>query len=221
MRLMTKSFVIIMVMLCAVALGLALSQAGAQANKEKLMNPATLTEKAPDTFQAKFDTTKGTFLIEVTRAWAPAGADRFYNLVKNGYYDDCRFFRVVARFMVQFGINGDPKLNTVWSQARIKDDKVLQSNKRGYVYRAMAGPNTRTTQLFINFGDNAGLDSQGVRPLWQSKRRGNEGCRRALFCLWRGAQPGTGNIQMEGNAFLDKNFPKLDSIKSAVIFSGK
>ncbi len=151
MRLMVKSFMTILALPCVVALGPGFPQAEAQAIKEKLMNPAALTEKAPETFQAQFDTTKGTFLIEVTRAWAPAGADRFYNLVKNGYYDNCRFFRVMSGFMAQFGINGDPKLNTVWNQARIKDDKVLQSNKRGYVSYATAGPNSRTTQLFINF----------------------------------------------------------------------
>ena len=173
MRLMAKSSLTILALLCAVALGSGISQAGAQATKEKLMNPAALTEKAPDKFEAKFDTTKGSFTVEVTRAWAPNGADRFYNLVKNGYFDNCRFFRVVSGFMVQFGINGDPKLNTVWNQARIPDDKVQQSNKRGYVTFATAGPNTRTTQVFINFVDrNSFLDSQGFAPFGKVNEEG-------------------------------------------------
>jgi peptidyl-prolyl cis-trans isomerase A (cyclophilin A) len=219
MRLMAKSFMTILALLCAVTLGLGFQQAEAQATKEKLMNPATLTEKAPETFQAKFETTKGTFLIEVTRAWAPAGADRFYNLVKNGYYDNCRFFRVISGFMAQFGINGDPKLNTVWREARIKDDKVLQSNKRGYVSYAMAGPNTRTTQLFISFADNSGLDPQGFAPFGKVSAEGMKVVD-ALFSGY-GESPDQGNVQMQGNTYLDKNFPKLDYIKSAVIFSPK
>ena len=103
-------------------------------------------------------------MIEVHRDWAPNGADRFYNLVKNGFYDNVRFFRVISGFMVQFGISGDPKVSAPWREARIKDDPVKQSNKRGYITYAMAGPNTRTTQVFINFGDNASLDSQGFSP---------------------------------------------------------
>src|SRR5215470_2504892 len=124
--------------------------AGQAANLEKmskLRNPVALTEQAPATFNANFDTSKGAFVITVHRDWAPNGADRFYNLVKNGFYDDVRFFRVIDGFMAQF-----------------KDDPVKQSNKRGYVVFATAGPNTRTTQLFINFGDNAALDKQGFSP---------------------------------------------------------
>ncbi len=220
MRLIASSSITILALLCAAALGLDYQQAESQASKEKLMNPAALTEKAPDTFQAKFETTKGTFLIEVTRAWAPAGADRFYNLVKNGYYDNCRFFRVVSGFMAQFGIHGDPKLNTAWREARIKDDKVLQSNKRGYVSYAMAGPNTRTTQLFINYSDrNAGLDSQGFSPFGKVSAEGMKVVD-ALFSGY-GESPDQGSIQMQGNTYLDKSFPKLDYIKSAVIFNPK
>src|SRR6478752_2661406 len=123
-----------------------------------LSNPAALTEQAPATYKVKFDTTKGAFVVQVTRAWAPIGADRFYNLVKNGFYDNVRFFRVISGFMVQFGINGDPGVMAKWRDAPMKDDPVTQSNKRGTITFAMAGPNTRTSQVFINFADNANLD---------------------------------------------------------------
>ena len=139
--------------------------AAGEAAKKKLLNPAQLNEEAPETFQAKFTTSKGDFVIEVTRAWAPNGADRFYNLVKNGYYNDCRFFRVISDFMVQFGINGDPALNQVWSPAQFTDDPVKESNKRGYVTFAMSSlPNSRTTQVFINYKDNSFLDAQRFAP---------------------------------------------------------
>ncbi|MEW6367448.1 MAG: peptidylprolyl isomerase [Acidobacteriota bacterium] len=208
-----------------VALALAVAPIYATPNKEKLMNPAQLNEKAPEVFRAKFDTTKGTVVVEVTRAWAPVGADRFYNLVKNGYYDGCRFFRVIAGFMAQFGINGDPGLNTVWRESRIKDDPVKQSNKRGYITFATAGPNTRTAQLFINYSDrNAGLDSQGFAPFGKvvegmdvvdSFYSGyGEGAP-------RGNGPDQGRAQAEGNAYLEKSFPKLDYIKTAVIAPGE
>jgi len=218
MRLRTRSFSAVLALLCAVALGLAVKLAGAQSGKEKLMNPATLTEAAPDVYKAQFETTRGVFVIEVTRAWAPAGADRFYNLVKNGYYDNCRFFRVVPDFMVQFGINGNPNLNAVWRQARIPDDKVKQSNKKGYITFATSGPNSRTTQVFINFKDNAGLDAQGFAPFGKVV----EGMKvvDSIYSVY-GETPQQGRIQMEGNAYLEKSFPKLDYIKSAVIVSGK
>lgn len=224
MRLMTKGLVTVLVLLCAVALGLAFQQAGAQANKEKLMNPASLTEKAPDVFQAKFETTKGAFVIEVTRAWAPSGADRFYNLVKNGYYDNCRFFRVLSGFMAQFGINGDPKLNAVWNRANIKDDPVKQSNKRGYVTYAQAPvPDSRSNQVFINFKDNSFLDTQRFAPFGKVLADGMKVVD-SLYAAYGegppdGVGPDQGRIQMEGNAYLEKSFPKLDYVKSAVIVS--
>lgn len=223
MRLKAMTLGTIAVALCAVALG---SAAGPQTkpNMEKLMNPAQLNETAPDKFQAKFETSKGEFLVEVTRAWAPYGADRFYNLVKNGYYNNCRFFRVIDNFMVQFGINGDPKLNAVWSQARIKDDPVKQSNNRGYITYAMAGPNTRTTQLFINYRNNAGLDSQGFSPFGKVVK-GMDVVDSIYSGYGEGAPSGNGPaqhlIQQQGNAYLEKNFPKLDYIESATIVTSE
>ena len=129
-----------------------------------LDNPAALREQAPATFKVRFDTSKGLFVVEVTRAWAPKGADRFYNLVKNGFYDNVRFFRVISGFMVQFGINGDPATMARWRTAQISDDPVSQSNKRGTITFATAGPNTRTSQVFINFADNSNLDGMGFAP---------------------------------------------------------
>jgi peptidyl-prolyl cis-trans isomerase A (cyclophilin A) len=187
----------------------------------KLTDPAALNETAPDTYRAKFTTSKGDFVIEVTRAWAPHGADRFYNLVKNGFYDDQRFFRVVYGFMVQWGIHGDPSLNSVWSVARIPDDPVTQKNLRGYVTFAMAGPNTRTSQVFINFADkNTSLDSQGFAPLGKVVE-GMEVVNKLFSAYGEGAPSGHGpdqnRIQKEGNAYLTKSFPKLDFIKTATL----
>src|ERR1700683_2813859 len=129
-----------------------------------LLHPATLTAKAPAIFEVKFVTTKGDFVVQVTRAWAPLGADRFYNLVKHGFFTDAAFFRNLSGFMVQFGLNADPAVNKAWQNANIKDDPGKQSNAPGMITFATAGPNTRTTQLFINFGNNTFLDSQGFSP---------------------------------------------------------
>ena len=191
------------------------------ATNQKLLNPAALNAQAPATYKVNFQTSKGDFVIEVTRAWAPNGADRFYNLVKNGYYDGARFFRVIKDFMVQFGINGDPAVNAVWQEASIPDDPVQQSNKRGMVTFAMRGPNTRTTQVFINYADrNAGLDNQGFSPFGvvvegmtvvdTHYADYGEGAP-------QGMGPDQGRSQSEGNAYLTKNFPNLDYIKKATI----
>ncbi len=208
-----------LVLFCAsLALGLAALLAPATAGN--LSDPASLNEKAPATYKVKFDTSKGTFVVEVHRDWAPNGADRFYNLVKNGYYNDTRFFRVISDFMVQFGINGDPKLNRVWRDANIKDDPVKASNKRGMITFATAGPDTRTTQVFINFGNNAGLDDQGFAPFGQVIS-GMEVVD-SLYAGYgegapRGDGPDQGLIQSQGNAYLNKDFPKLDYIKTATV----
>jgi peptidyl-prolyl cis-trans isomerase A (cyclophilin A) len=204
--------------LAALALGLVAGANAAAAGS--LSDPAALNAKAPDVYQAKFDTSKGPFVVEVHRDWAPRGADRFYNLVKNGFYDNARFFRVIEGFMVQFGINGDPSVAGAWRDADIKDDPVKQSNERGTITFATAGPNTRTTQVFINFGDNAGLDGQGFSPFGKVVS-GMEVVDSLYGGYGEGAPngngPDQGRIQSQGNAYLEQGFPKLDFIKTATI----
>jgi peptidyl-prolyl cis-trans isomerase A (cyclophilin A) len=185
-----------------------------------LLAPDRLQERAPATFRVRFETTKGPFVVEVTRAWAPRGADRFYNLAKAGYFDDVTFFRVISGFMVQFGIHGQPEVAAAWRDASIPDDPVKESNRRGTLTFATAGPNTRTTQLFINFKDNTSLDGQGFAPFGKvvegmsvvdSIHAGyGEG---APY----GAGPDQGRAQTEGNAYFRRDFPKLDHIKTARI----
>jgi len=207
--------------LAALAAG-ATAMLSAQAPASKtanLRNPAAMKEKAPDTYKAKFDTSKGAFVVEVHRDWAPIGADRFYNLVKNGFFDDARFFRVISNFMVQFGINGNPSVSAIWRAPaqQLKDDPVTQSNKRGYITFATAGPNTRTTQVFINFRDNSGLDRQGFAPFGQVVEGMDEVVDK-LYADYAGkAQDQFVQILNQGNAFLNKEFPKLDYIKTASI----
>jgi peptidyl-prolyl cis-trans isomerase A (cyclophilin A) len=208
------------IVLFAAALALGVLGAQGAVRAGDLTNPESLNEKAPAVYKAKFDTSKGVFVVEVHRDWAPNGADRFYNLVKNGFYNDARFFRVISGFMVQFGINGDPKISAVWREANIKDDPVKESNKPGYITFATAGPNTRTTQVFINFGDNAGLDGQGFSPF--GKIVSGMEVVDALFSGYgegapRGDGPDQGLVQQRGNAYLEKSFPKLDFIRTATI----
>lgn len=208
------------IVLFAAALALGVLGAQGAVRAGDLTDPAALNEKAPAVYKAKFDTSKGVFVVEVHRDWAPNGADRFYNLVKNGFYNDARFFRVISGFMVQFGINGDPKISAVWREANIKDDPVKESNKPGYITFATAGPNTRTTQVFINFGDNAGLDGQGFSPF--GKIVSGMEVVDALFSGYgegapRGDGPDQGLVQQRGNAYLEKSFPKLDFIRTATI----
>jgi peptidyl-prolyl cis-trans isomerase A (cyclophilin A) len=185
-----------------------------------LSDPASLNEQAPAVYKAKFDTSKGSFVVEVHRDWAPNGADRFYNLVKNGFFNDARFFRVIDGFMVQFGINGDPKVSAVWQNADIPDDPVKQSNSRGMITFATAGPNTRTTQVFINFGDNASLDGQGFSPF--GKVVSGMDVVDSLYAGYgegapSGRGPNQGIVQSLGNDYLGKAFPKLDYITKASI----
>jgi len=189
---------------------------GVDVSKAKLRTPAALTEQAPATFKAKFDTSKGPFVIEVTRSWSPKGADRFYNLVKNGFFDDTRFFRVVPDFMVQFGINGDPAIQKNWANANIQDDPKGQSNKRGFVTFAKTGqPNSRSTQIFINFKDNGFLDAQGFTPFGRVISGMDEVV--AKITSQYGESPNQGMIQSQGNTYLNKDFPKLDFVKKATI----
>jgi len=192
----------------------------AAAPSARLLNPAALNAKAPAVYKAQFTTTKGDFVIEVHRDWAPLGADRFYNLVRAGYFNGDYFFRVLSGFMAQVGINPDPAVNKVWLNANIKDDPVKESNKRGMVSFATAGPNTRTTQIFINYGDNIRLDSMGFAP-FGTVIDGMDVVEKLYSGYGEGAPQGQGpdqqKVQEEGKAYLEKNFPQLDIIKSARI----
>jgi len=201
----------------------AATPAPAKTAPSALANPAAATERAPARFRARFDTTKGPFVIEVQRDWAPRGADRFYNLVKAGYFDDVRFFRVIQGFMVQFGIHGNPAVGGAWREASIPDDPVTQSNRRGMVTFATAGPNTRTTQVFVNFKDNTFLDGQGFAPFG----RVVEGMDvvDSLYAGYgegapRGAGPRQDRAQAEGNAYFRQDFPKLDAVRTARLVKG-
>ncbi len=184
------------------------------------LNPALLKAKAPELFKAKFTTTKGDFVVEVHRDWAPLGADRFYNLVKSGFFTDVAIFRVLPGFMAQFGISGNPKVAAAWMNANIKDDPVKESNTRGKITYAMGGPNTRTTQVFINFGNNARLDSAGFSP-FGNVIEGMEIVDQFYSGYGEGAPdgngPAQGKVQSEGNAYLTKSFPLLDRIVTAKI----
>lgn len=211
---MIRTFAVALSLGCALAVTPALSQSA------NLANPAALTEPAPANYKVRFETTKGAFVVDVTRDWAPNGADRFYNLVKNGFFDETRFFRVIAGFMVQFGIHGNPQVAAQWRAARIPDDPVKQSNKRGFITYATSGPNSRTTQVFINFGDNAGLDRMGFAPFGKITS-GMEVVDKLYADYGEGAPGGSGpnqmRIQTEGNAYLAAEFPKLDGIKKATL----
>jgi peptidyl-prolyl cis-trans isomerase A (cyclophilin A) len=171
---------------------------------------------APDSFSVTFETSRGPFVVQVNRAWAPKGADRFYALVGQNFFDDSRFFRVVPGFVVQFGLTGDPKLNVPWDSVRITDDSVRQSNVRGTLSFATEGPNTRSHQVFINLGDNARLDAMGFAPIGRVIH-GME----VVDSLYGGygESPDQQYIQTLGNSYLDRVFPKLDRIKTALIAS--
>jgi peptidyl-prolyl cis-trans isomerase A (cyclophilin A) len=186
-----------------------------------LLKPALLKAQAPDTYQVKFTTTKGEFVVTVTRAWAPVGADRFYNLVRHHFYDNASFFRVIGGFMAQFGVSAYPPVSAVWEKAEIKDDPVTQSNLKGYITFAAAGdPNTRTTQVFINLVDNKRLDASRFAPFGQVTE-GMDVVEALNSEYGEGAPDGKGpdqeQIGKQGKPYLDKGWPKLDSIKTAVM----
>lgn len=185
-----------------------------------LLYPARLNETAPDTFRVLFSTTGGNFVVKVHRAWAPIGADRFYNLVKNGFYDDVRIYRVLKGFMVQFGLNGDPLVNAQWKNKVLVDDPVRQSNLRGRMSFAKGGPTSRTTEVFINYKDNPSLDKRGFSPFAEVV----EGMKvvDSFYAGYgdgppRGDGPYQAQVLARGNAYLDAQFPKLDRIEKAVI----
>jgi peptidyl-prolyl cis-trans isomerase A (cyclophilin A) len=185
-------------------------------SSDALLHPDRLTATAPAQFDAVFDTTKGEFTVRVHRAWAPRGADRFYELVRNGYYDRSKFFRVVRGFVVQFGLSADPKVSLAWVDATIPDDPVKKPNARGTVTFASAGPNTRTTQVFVNLADNSSLDSQGFAPFGEVVSG-----MKVVGSLYSGygdmPSAHQGEIVNHGNAYLDQYFPQLDGIETATI----
>jgi len=188
----------------------------AAAQAPSLKNPASLKETAPAVYKVKLDTSAGPVVIEVHRDWAPLGADRFYNLVKNGFYDNVRFFRVISGFMAQGGMNGDPAIQALWGRNNFKDDPVKQSNKRGFVTFAKTGaPNSRSTQFYINYADNSALDPQGFAPFGQVIS-GMEFVDK-FYTYGKQNVPDQGEITKSGNAYLQKEYPKLDYIKKATI----
>ena len=204
MAAMTLRVLILMTLLAA--------SLAAQAN---LKDPASLTEQAPVTYQARFETNKGNFVIEVPREWAPLAADRFYNLVKNGFYNGARFFRVLDGFMAQFGLNGTPEIQRTWQSAGLPDEPVMQSNLRGYVSFAKEDmPNTRFTMVFINFADNAFLDKDGF-PAFGKVVSGMEVVDKLYSGYGRRNQPDQRRILREGNEYLRMEYPMLDFIRRA------
>ncbi len=180
-------------------------------------------EPAPPMFEVKFETSKGDFIMEVHRAWAPIGADRFYNLVRTGFYDDSRFYRVRAGFIVQFGLPGEPAVTAVWKDRAMPDDPVVESNEKGFVAYAMTGPDTRTTQLYINLDDNTRLDDQGFAPI--GRIVGGMDVVEQLYAEYDESAGGgmrggnQGKIIAEGNAHLDAEFPNLDKLNRALIIT--
>jgi len=177
-------------------------------------------QQAPDSFRVRFQTTKGDFVVAVHRAWAPRGVDRFYNLVRSGFYDGVRFFRVMPGFMAQFGIHGDTAVTAAWREQRIPDDLVRRTNVRGMMTFATAGPATRTTQIFINYRDNDRLDALGFAPFGQvvegmdvvDKLYGGYG-----EAAPQGHGPDQYRLNIEGEKYLARQFPKLDKIKRATV----
>ena len=184
-----------------------------------LLKPAALHAQAPATYNVAFKTTKGSFVVTVHRAWAPRGADRFYNLVRARFYDGDEFFRVHKGFVVQFGISGYPQVSSAWQTATIKDDPVKATNARGTITFADGGPNTRTTQVFINLAGNSPLDGMGFAPFGKVTNGMS-----VVDKLYSGYGEAPSNAQpqiaAQGNAFLKKHFPKLDAILTARIVAG-
>jgi len=199
--------------------GLAAASCGALEAPPILLDPdhPAWSEAAPDTFEVHVETTRGTFVIGVVRAWAPRGADRFYNLVRHGYYDDVRFHRVVPDFITQWGVSGDPELNAVWYERGMPDDPVVWTNVRGTIAYAFTEPGTRATQVYINMVDNTRLDADGFAPFG----RVVEGMESVVDSIYSGYGEESGGgvrrgdqsrIVAEGNAYLDARFPELDRL---------
>ena len=212
---------LVLILIVIMSFGFAFAEEPAAPATPALNDPAAWADQAPDVYLAKFETSKGTILIEVHREWAPNGADRFYNLVRSGFFDDTRFFRAISGFMVQWGIHGDPQVTAAWKSANIKADPVRRSNKRGMVTFAQGGhPDSRSTQIFINLGDNSRLDGQSFSPFG----RVVEGMDvvRSLYMGYgegapRGNGPNQGLVFQMGNEYLKKSFTKLDYTSKATI----
>lgn len=205
-------------LLAAVVAAAVVTAVAAAGGKPSLLHPATIKGKAPAVYHARFTTTKGAFVVTVHRAWAPKGADRFYDLVRAHFYDGQRLFRVVPGFVVQWGISGNPKIAQAWENATIRDDPVRHTNAKGTIVFATAGPNTRTTQVFVNLANNRRLDTEGFAPF---------GVVTSGFAtlgkLYSGYDDRPTNdqaqITQQGEAFFRKHFPKLDRILRARIAS--
>jgi len=189
--------------------------------KEEPRRPTLSNVQAPETYRVDFDTSRGPVVIEVTRAWAPHGADRFYNLIQSGFFDGDRFFRVVPTFVIQFGINGDPSVSRLWMNMNIPDDPVKQRNRRGTVTFATSGKDTRTTQVFINMKDNRSLDTSGFAPFGKVVSGMDEVVEHLYFGYGdmppRGTGPDPTKIELQGNRYLEDKFPRLDYIKKAIV----
>lgn len=206
--------------LTAIVVFVATTLLSGQVNLEKLKDPAQLTEHAPDQYRARFDTSKGVFVIAVTREWAPLAADRFYNLVKNGFYNDSRFFRVLSGFMAQWGLHADPSVQSAWQTANLKDEPVKKSNTRGFVsFTRESSPNSSYTMVFINYKDNSYLDADGFAPFGEVVS-GMDVAERLYSGYGRQNVPDQRRILRDGNAYLQAEYPMLDFVKSAAIDAG-
>jgi peptidyl-prolyl cis-trans isomerase A (cyclophilin A) len=194
------------------------SSNSSQSRAANLLNPspADLAKPAPDSFKVQFETSKGHFTVMAYRAWAPLGTDRFYYLVSNEFYDGARFFRTLPNFVVQFGLNGNPEISKVWRERSIQDDSVRQSNQAGYITYAKGGPNSRTTQIFINKVDNSRLDAMGFAP-FAKVIDGMHVIEQFYGGYGDGGRGGPDQtmIGTQGNGYLDRQFPRLDSIVKA------
>lgn len=201
--------------------GIAEDEPAAAPPNPALLDPALAREKAPDLYRVRVESTAGNFVIEVHREWAPRGADRFYNLVKIGYFDNVAFFRVIPGFMAQAGMHGNPAVSRAWLSSRFEDDAVKQSNTAGMVTFAMGGqPNTRSAQIFINYADNSYLDDSGFAPFGKVVE-GFESVQKLYSGYGEGEPAGNGPSQSKlyrrGNSYLEAEFPKLDYITTASI----
>jgi peptidyl-prolyl cis-trans isomerase A (cyclophilin A) len=211
-----RSWAAVLLLLAAGAAGASFA-APQQAADPTLKNPAALNDQAPALYRARLETSQGVFVIEAHRDWAPLAADRFYNLVKHGFYDNTRFFRVLSGFMAQFGLNGDPEVQRAWAVAGLPDEPAKQSNTRGYVsFARESGPNSRYTMVFINYKDNSYLDSEGFPPFGQVVL-GMDVADKLYSGYGRTNVPDQRRITSEGNAYLSAEYPKLDYVRRATI----